>query len=128
VSPQLSATQLSSHKSHKARFRIQQRRSSDDTRTSALNALNPIILVVSVILVATPVTALHALLFLLLTLNFLHSLGLDFFRIEQTKDFSNMFIYFGNKDQLKCAAVTFRVVGQFAVLLVILYIANKVAN
>jgi len=39
-----------------------------------------------------------------------------------------MFIHLGNKDQLKGAAVTFRVGGQFAELLVMLYIGNKVAN
>lgn len=71
--PPLSAAQFSSHKAHKARFQIKHCRSSDDTRTSALNALNPNILVVSVITVTTAATALQAFVFIFpLILNFLH--------------------------------------------------------
>jgi hypothetical protein len=61
--PPLSATQFSSHKAHKSRFRILLSRCSEDIRTSALNALNPFIIVVSVITVASAVTALQAHLF-----------------------------------------------------------------
>jgi hypothetical protein len=55
---------------------------------------------------------------------------LDWFvcRLEQTKHFGNTCIYLTNKDQLKGAAVTFTVLGQFAEFLVILCIGNKVEN
>jgi hypothetical protein len=125
----LSATQLSSHKTHKACLRILLCRSSDDTRTSALNARNPIILVVSVITVVSTFTALQALLFFLLSLNFLHGhVGLNCFDLAQMKHFSNTCICLGKKIKQKGVAFAFTDVGRFPELLVILYVGNNFTN